>query len=323
MDANGLIERTVEKLGQPVVQWQFSNATLGFWAALLATIIKKLEVAVDEVRTMRETQVEERGAMEGVHGWCHRLYAFLHWKDGVVQILLTKTSLSKSFFLRNYHIALNTDGSDPDGFADLRAVPGESEGEQVLRHLKSIVAWHAASVDLLDGRFRHVAQNLAVGLVEATPNEPKPLTDEEVIQEYFRRYPRSSSPEERSFIEDSIRKNHKEAKFTGPTHAEATLMGLVNCCMKHDVQIEGFDILKQLIGPATLEKAIAVSRKCCWCCNRLGSLLGDFNLPGSHGVICSWRPPRAGVDLTVLRSLENDLWGEMQAVMDATIPEEL
>jgi len=60
----------------------------------------------------------------------------------------------------------------------------ESEGQQVLRHLKAMVAWHAAVVGLLNGRFQHVSERLVVGLVEVTPNKPKPLTDEEVIQEY-------------------------------------------------------------------------------------------------------------------------------------------
>ena len=141
-----------------------------------------------------------------------------------------------------------------DGFADMRGEYEESEGQQVLRHLK---AWHAAAVGLLDGRFRHVIQRLVVGLVEVTPNEPKPLTDEEVIQEYFRRYP-NASPEERHFIKISIRENHKAAKFTGTTHAEATLMGLLKSFplglsfANHDVEIEAVELLKQLIEPVCL-----------------------------------------------------------------------
>ena len=76
----------------------------------------------------------------------------------------------------------------------------ENEGQQVLRHLKGVVAWRAAAVGLLDGHFRRdVTQLLVVGLVEVTPNEPKPLTDEEVIQKYFPRYP-NASPEDRHFI---------------------------------------------------------------------------------------------------------------------------
>lgn len=70
---------------------------------------------------------------------------------------------------------------------------------------------------------------------------------------------------------------------------------------------------------ATFEKAIAVGKKCCWCCNRLGSRLGDIKLPGSHGVLYSWTPPRVGVDITVLRALEDDLWTELKAAVGDTM----
>jgi len=62
----------------------------------------------------------------------------------------------------------------------------------------------------------------------------------------------------------------------------------------------------------TFEKPIAVSKKCCWCCNRLGSLLGDIKLPGSHGVLYS--------SSCVLQSLEEDLWDEMKAAVGDSIP---
>jgi len=99
---DGLIARTIEKFGQPVVQWQLSNATLGFWAWLLATIIQQLELAVNGVRIVRETQKGDgKGEIEDIHTWCHRLYAYLHWKEDVAQTLLTKTSLKYSFRLRD------------------------------------------------------------------------------------------------------------------------------------------------------------------------------------------------------------------------------
>ena len=70
---------------------------------------------------------------------------------------------------------------------------------------------------------------------------------------------------------------------------------------------------------AIFEKAIAVGKKCCWCCDRLGSLLGDIKLPGSHGVLFSWTPPRVGVDVAILQVLENDLWDEMNAAIQDNI----
>ena len=41
-----------------------------------------MELAVDATRTIRETQ---KGDGEGEHAWCHRLYAYVFWKEDVVQ----------------------------------------------------------------------------------------------------------------------------------------------------------------------------------------------------------------------------------------------
>jgi hypothetical protein len=105
--------------------------------------------------------------------------------------------------------------------------PYEREGHQVLRHLHGIVAWHAAAHLILTKQF---TQSLFVGLVEVAPTKlgpegPDLMTGEEVIREYLSRYP-ESSPDHRKALEDTIRKNHTKAKFTGTTHVEATLMGL-------------------------------------------------------------------------------------------------
>jgi len=111
-----------------------------------------------------------------------------------------------------------------DELAEMRREPVESEGQQVLRHLYAIVAWHAAAKSLLDRKSRLVAQTLVVGLVQVVPINPGLMTSEEVIQEFFHRYP-TLSPEVHT-IGDIIRENHTQAKFTGTTHTEATLTGL-------------------------------------------------------------------------------------------------
>jgi len=65
---------------------------------------------------------------------------------------------------------------------------------------------------------------------------------------------------------------------------------------------------------------IGVGKKCCWCCSALGSILSQhdhisINLPGSHGVVYPWSPPRVGLDLSVLRILEEQLWTELHAAI--------
>jgi len=64
-----------------------------------------------------------------------------------------------------------------------------------------------------------------------------------------------------------------------------------------------------------LRKLSLLAKSVVGCCDRLGSLLGDIKLPGSHGVLYAWSPPRVGLDVTILQSLENDLWDELKAAV--------
>jgi hypothetical protein len=143
----------------------------------------------------------------------------------------------------------------------MRRENDESNGQQVFRHLQAITAWHAAIISLLNKKYQRVAhwQSLRVGLVEVTPSKSDDLmTDEEVIKEFFRRQPQAaSSPEARTSIEIIIRENNPK-KFTGTTHAEATLMGLLTYLSPgsssvnyDDDQIEEASLrfLKELIEP--------------------------------------------------------------------------
>ena len=61
-------------------------------------------------------------------------------------------------------------------------------------------------------------------------------------------------------------------------------------------------------------------KKFCWCCNQLGSLLGDVKLLGSNGVLYSWTPSRTGIDITILQALENSLWDKLwMAISNITV----
>ena len=41
-------------------------------------------------------------------------------------------------------------------------------------------------------------------------------------------------------------------------------------------------------------------------------------MPGSHGMLYAWSPPRVGLDVTVLQALENILWDELKAAVGDT-----
>lgn len=152
----------------------------------------------------------------------------------------------------------------------MRKEPHESDGHQVLRHLQSIVAWHAAAASLLlKGKSRQFTQSLVVGLVEVVPTKlglegPDLMSSEEVIQEFLSRYP-PSSPEARDSIEDIIRHNHLKAKFTGTTHAEATLMGLLTYLSPGSrfvnygppINEENLRFLRRLVGPVCCHPLLA------------------------------------------------------------------
>ena len=96
-------ERNEEKIGKHlrVIQWEFSTATLRSWAMLLATILKRLEIAIDKTKDARKMNltVKETEGFQDIHRWCYCLYMCVHWKEGVIKTLLTKTSLAHSFNL--------------------------------------------------------------------------------------------------------------------------------------------------------------------------------------------------------------------------------
>ena len=65
-----------------------------------------------------------------------------------------------------------------------------------------------------------------------------------------------------------------------------------------------------------MHATIAVSRKCCYCCNLLCKLfdyqLGKkFDLVGTHGRVYPWMPP-AGLDLRILEKMKATLIAELQ-----------
>ena len=66
-----------------------------------------------------------------------------------------------------------------------------------------------------------------------------------------------------------------------------------------------------------MHPTIAVSKKCCYCCNLLGIILNSdrdvdhqFKMPGSSGIISPWVPP-TNLDATVLGKIKDALTREV------------
>ena len=67
-----------------------------------------------------------------------------------------------------------------------------------------------------------------------------------------------------------------------------------------------------------MHSTIAMTKKCCYCCDLLGQILNSgrgtdhqFKLPGAHGMIFPWIPP-ADLDATVLSRIKDILVEEVR-----------
>ena len=70
----------------------------------------ELENAVEVTKAAREENHadQENEGLEPINSWCAHLCASVHWKEGVVKTLLTKTSLAYAFKI---FIKLNKGGT--------------------------------------------------------------------------------------------------------------------------------------------------------------------------------------------------------------------
>jgi hypothetical protein len=231
----------------------------------------------------------------------------------------------------------------------------ESDGHLVLRHLRAVLAWTAA-LDSLTSR-KHlsiISGKLDIGLVHV-PRASRDIAGIEVItDEFFTRFPHRSVEESGRVQDTADLHMYWKPEYTGTTHAEATLMGLLTYfsesnpssradywnALQRDSKVA--QRMEVLIGPVsstlnlfissvltgaalqtigTADKVIGVGKKCCWCCSTLGSILSQdkhvsIKLPGSHGIMYPWIPPRVGLDVSVLEILEERLWAELHKAIE-------
>jgi hypothetical protein len=106
---------------------------------------------------------------------------------------------------------------------------GESDGYLVLRHLRAMLAWSTA-LDLLTSDERHLAiihGKLDIGLIHV-PHAGHSIAGIEAITDgFFKRYPLRLVEESHRIKDMANLKSHWKPRYTGTTHAEATLMGLL------------------------------------------------------------------------------------------------
>ncbi|KAL7284587.1 hypothetical protein ACG7TL_001881 [Trametes sanguinea] len=101
-------------------------------------------------------------------------------------------------------------------------------------------------------------------------------------------------------------------------HAEAALMDLSWGFIQQTKGSLGYDAkLNHIFPEHGGDVVIGVSKKCCWCCHLLHTLLQEhakhhpppitYTLPGSHAAIYSWIPP-AGIPIEVLKLMRDRLF---------------
>jgi len=147
--------------------------------------------------------------------------------------------------------------------AELQPEPGESKGDQVLRYLRTVVAWHAAIYALCSNEaLPGLLKNIEIGLIEVPSSPPEILTQGEISAEFFRRFPvmvpvRQEVDEilKSRYSDNRRRFDNNSNVFFGCVHAEATLMGLLNYYSRYsahagqDVGIENPQGMQRIVEP--------------------------------------------------------------------------
>ncbi|KAG2073686.1 hypothetical protein BDR04DRAFT_1116272 [Suillus decipiens] len=123
-------------------------------------------------------------ALAKVSDRCGALFSSLYWDAGVMETLLTKTTLTSAFgLLANIQATGgHKDRKDEYESNNLESRLRTSDGWRVLWHLKSTLAWHTAASKLSLSSYCHIVQSsLATGLVQALSKLLDPRTADNII----------------------------------------------------------------------------------------------------------------------------------------------
>ncbi|KAI9056343.1 hypothetical protein FKP32DRAFT_1682307 [Trametes sanguinea] len=215
--------------------------------------------------------------------------------------------------------------------ASFETEDGENRVLHVRRYLQTITAWLNASGAL-------VPTDILVKTVDVSVLRTAPRLDVEAahitgfLDEYRSQLkeqlkgsealPRCEAAFEEGPI-NQLRNRNKPGDISRTlarlsVHAETALMGLSWVCIQ-GIKDAALDYAKvKHLFPQDGEVVIGVSKKCCWCCYSLQSLLRKHNsdpsvrpvsfiLPGSHATIYSWIPPPE-TPLEVLKTMRESLF---------------
>ncbi|KAG0698002.1 hypothetical protein DFH29DRAFT_123786 [Suillus ampliporus] len=119
---------------------------------------------------MEENMLGFKKAIANIAIHCVALYSYVYWSAGVVKTLLTETTLASKFNLQSDAEGCQDGGDqdpfDLDDFDDLEPEPRGSDRNRAVRHLKSILAWHAALESLSSSKYSKITGGeLALGFL--------------------------------------------------------------------------------------------------------------------------------------------------------------
>ncbi|KIM51598.1 hypothetical protein SCLCIDRAFT_33316 [Scleroderma citrinum Foug A] len=293
---------------------EFSDKTKHDWSVILVALLSSVDKAIEDLKRTEKERENVRREMETLNTCCRMLYYFVSWKAEIVPDLLTKTNMVDG--MTETSMPMRTPSAADEVVIDDELTArqpdlGESKGNKSLP-------------DLL--------RNIEIALVEVPRSPPSVLTLGEISDEFFIRFP--DMIRNREIVLETLewrcsdKRRHSDNNpdmFFGCIHAEAMLMGLLNyynCYSAHagqGVGIQNPQIMQHIVQPEVAEAGeavIAVSKRCCWCCEWLGkNLESQFTLPGTHGMMYPWDPPNVGVSESVLKKLEGELWDQLYRVV--------
>lgn len=174
--------------------------------------------------------------------------------------------------------------------------PYESSGSRVLRYLKGIVAWHAATASLLTSTYSKIIRNrLSLSLLEIPHANSDIANFDDICEAYFNAASSKSAVAYKDLAK-SILKPHLPQTFPGTVHAEATLMGLLayfsssssRVAFEMPLRDDHVAALDKLLEPATTENVAGVVIASAWSSSQpttRGSIFRAQMASFVHGVL--------------------------------------
>lgn len=226
--------------------------------------------------------------------------------------------------------------------ADLAAEENETATSLTMRYLKNTLSWVSAVEYLAKSRIGHGPTNPHLNLcllMTPAPSESARMADMlpffiQAAQEVRAEIPEDDVDAYEKWVKQRRYIFTRPLSFEGSIHCEASLMAAmldpttgagksiaqffkvsVVCVLPR--QPDNNPTTTQL--PLDKKCVIGVSKKCCWCCAQLASLIArcerkTFILPGSHGQIFPWALP-SGISQEVAAALEADLRSLLVKIM--------